>query len=178
MTKTGHIALIAAVAMAAAAAGYGLQRTQSATPITAPATAAELNKLKLPDANGTVQDFSQWSGKVLVINFWATWCAPCREEIPAFVRLSDKFSQKGVQFVGISIDSADKVTEFAREYSVSYPLLLGTPDTLQQTVAFGNKAQALPFTVVLDTSGDARLVKLGKVAESVLDETLTKLVGR
>lgn len=178
MSGFRQIALVIAVAITAATAGYGLHQWKSPSTTPARATPTQLSSLQLPDTNGAPQSLSQWSGNVLVINFWATWCAPCREETPALVRLSEKFAGKGVQFLGISIDSADKVREFAAEYSVTYPLFLGSADTMELTTPFGNKAQALPFTVVLDRSGDARLTKLGKVDESVLDETLTKLSRR
>lgn len=124
------LALVAA--LAAAAAGIYTARQQAATaPSAAPATAtqaqhAALNTLlglELADTSGTRQPLAQWKGKILVLNFWATWCPPCRKEIPAFSAMSGKYRDKGVQFVGISIDTPTNVRDFQREHRVGYPLL-------------------------------------------------------
>ncbi len=166
--------LIAAVALAAAAAGFALHRFQSADRVD-PASSAKLMSLALPDAEGRMQPLSQWRGKVIVANFWATWCPPCREEIPGFVRVSENDSNRDVQFIGISIDSADKVRQFAREYAVTYPLLIGGVDALELSLAMGNRAQALPFTAILDRTGATHFVKLGRLSEPELEAVLREL---
>ena len=84
-------------------------------------------------------------GRVLVVNFWATWCAPCREEIPGFVRLQERYGPRGLQFVGIAFDQPDKVAEFGREFRVNYPLLLGGLDTMELLRDAGNRAGVLPY---------------------------------
>jgi peroxiredoxin len=166
--------LIGAVALAAATAGFALNKGKG-SPEVDPATGAKLMALSLPDPANKPHAFAQWKGKVIVANFWATWCPPCREEIPGFERLSRKWADKGVQFVGISIDSADKVQEFAKEHKVSYPLLIAGFETLQIATAMGNKSQVLPFTAVLDREGATRFVKLGQLSEKDLEAVLTKL---
>lgn len=166
--------LITAVALAAAAAGIAVHRLWGGAPVD-PASGAKLMSLSLPDAEGRMQPMTQWRGKVIVANFWATWCPPCREEIPGFVRVSKKYTERGVQFVGISIDSPDKVREFAREYAVSYPLLIGSFESLALTQTMGNRAQALPFTAILDRSGATHFVKLGPLSESALESVLQGL---
>ena len=75
----------------------------------------------MPDVEGREQALGQWQGKVLVVNFWATWCAPCREEMPEFVRAQAELGGKGLQFVGIAVDQADKVRQFAQEIGINYP---------------------------------------------------------
>jgi len=108
---------------------------------------------RMPDLAGTQTSLAQWRGKILVVNFWATWCVPCREEIPDFVRLQGEFGDKGVQFVGIAADQADKVTLFANEFRINYPLLIGSFGALDLAKHVGNRISALPFTVVLDRDG-------------------------
>jgi thiol-disulfide isomerase/thioredoxin len=105
------------------------------------------------DLNGQRQLLSQWRGKVLVVNFWATWCPPCRAEIPGFIELHRELAGRGVQFVGIAIDQSAKVNEFARELGMNYPLLIGEDDALELQRQLGNQSGGLPFTVVLDSGG-------------------------
>jgi peroxiredoxin len=134
--------------------------------------------LTLPDSNGQAQALEQWRGKILVVNYWATWCPPCREEMPGFSRLQAKFAAKGVQFVGISIDTAVKVTEFQKETPVNYPLLIGDAGAIDSSVALGNSRQALPFTAVIDRQGRVSAVKLGRFTEADLEPELIELVSR
>lgn len=108
---------------------------------------------RMPDLVGNQTSLAQWRGKVLVVNFWATWCTPCREEIPDFIRLQREFGDKGVQFVGIAVDQADKVTLFSNEFQINYPLLIGNYGALDLAKRVGNRISALPFTVVLDRNG-------------------------
>jgi thiol-disulfide isomerase/thioredoxin len=84
--------------------------------------------LALPDTSGREQPLKQWKGKVVVVNFWATWCEPCREEMPRFVKLQDEYGDKGLQFVGIAIDQVDKVQRFSSEIHVNYPTLIGATE--------------------------------------------------
>ena len=105
------------------------------------------------DLNGQRQPLAQWRGKVLVVNFWATWCPPCRAEIPGFIELHRELASQGVQFVGIAIDQSAKVSDFARELGVNYPLLIGEDDALELQRQLGDNSGGLPFTVVLDTGG-------------------------
>jgi thiol-disulfide isomerase/thioredoxin len=77
------------------------------------------------DLAGKAQALRQWQGKVLVLNFWAPWCPPCREEIPDFIRLQERHGQAGLQFVGVALDDPDKVAAFVDETGINYPILLG-----------------------------------------------------
>ncbi len=135
-------------------------------------------RITLPDIKGTSQKLDQWRGKILVVNYWATWCPPCREEMPAFSRLNTKYAPKDVQFVGISIDTLNKVVEFQKATPVSYPLLIGSMETVQTSISAGNSAQALPFTAVFDRAGALHSVKLGRFSEAELEQQLQGLVGQ
>ena len=116
-------AVIAAVGLIGLAAGiyFGTETTPHQEPI----AAAALSGLALPDADGTEQRIDQWRGKVVIVNFWATWCAPCREEMPEFVKAQKDLGPKGLQIVGIAVDQADKVRQFAAEIGLNYPTLVG-----------------------------------------------------
>lgn len=180
MHRLAQYALIAAVATAAAGAGYLASRklTPEASQLPASAAAAtdELFALQLPDTAGTPQALSQWRGKVLVVNFWATWCPPCRKEIPDFVAASRSFAGEPVQFVGLSIDSTESVQAFTREFDVPYPLLIASPQVLGLAARFGNPAQALPFTVITDRNGAVRHIKLGTLNRAELEGKIRSLL--
>lgn len=133
--------------------------------------------LTLPDAEGVPQAIAQWKGRILVLNYWATWCPPCREEMPAFSRLHEKYSANGVQFIGISIDSPSKVKQFSAETPVAYPLLISNLDIMQTLADFGNVAQGLPFTVIIDRNGTLYSTKLGRYDEAGLEIRLQELLA-
>jgi thiol-disulfide isomerase/thioredoxin len=129
-----------------------------------------------PDLQGRTQALAQWQGKVLVVNFWATWCPPCRKEIPAFIRLQDKYHSRGLQFVGVAIDDEDKVRAFVSDFGVNYPVLIGGLDAVEAGRAAGNRMGGLPFTVILDRQGRHAGSQLGEVAESRLESLVKPLL--
>jgi len=130
---------------------------------------------RLNNTDGQTQAISQWRGKTLVINFWATWCPPCRQEMPAFSRLQTKYAANGVQFAGISLDSVENVVHFAKENQVTYPLLIADSDGSELARQLGNSQLALPYTVVFSADGDVLLTRLGRVSEEELDRLLSKV---
>jgi thiol-disulfide isomerase/thioredoxin len=174
MRSTGLLVL--AVAMLAAGAGFfAYQATPPGPPDTE--VAAELMRLRLPDTAGNEQSFSQWRNTVLILNFWATWCEPCREEVPALLRVQAKYAANRVQVVGISIDSVDKVRQFADEFRVTYPLVIGSIAVIDVTRRLGNKAAGLPYTVVMDRSGRVVTTHLGAISEAELEKAIRLASG-
>ena len=176
--KRSHLWLVlGGLALLAALAGYQLGVVgKSAETVTA--TALPIYELVLADLKGQSQGLGQWRGKVLIVNYWATWCLPCREEMPGFSRLQDKYRDKGVQFVGISIDTADKIVEFQKATPVTYPLLIGDMAVMENSAKLDNSRQALPFTAVFDREGRLVATKLGRLSEPELDRQLAELVSR
>ena len=132
--------------------------------------------LSLPDLDGTTQPLAQWRGKVLIVNFWATWCAPCREEMPEFVAAQARDGGKGVQFVGIAVDDVDKVRVFAKEIGLNYPALIGGYGAIELSKTLGNNLSALPFTVILDRAGRVAHTQLGPLKQAKLDRLLADLL--
>ena len=131
--------------------------------------------LVLPDADGREQAFSQWRGKVLVVNFWATWCVPCREEMPQFIATQAREAANGVQFVGIAVDQVDKVRQFRSEIGLNYPAVIGGFGAIDLSRELGNDLAALPFTIVLDRAGRVAYTHLGPVKAPALDALLRNL---
>jgi thiol-disulfide isomerase/thioredoxin len=137
----------------------------------------QLRQLTLTTPDGAVHNLSRWQGKVLVVNFWATWCEPCREEIPALMRVQDKTSAKGVQIVGIGIDDAAKINEFVRALHIRYPIAVAGLQAVEITRKLGNAVGGLPYTLVLDRSGGLVASHLGALTEERLDTILRPLLA-
>jgi thiol-disulfide isomerase/thioredoxin len=171
--------MLGGVALAALVIGYRLTVPEkSAETVISTAPPGSIYELVLTDLKAQPQSLGQWRGKVLVVNYWATWCHPCLEEMPGFSRLQDKYLDKSVQFVGISIDDAVKIAEFQKQTPVSYPLLIGDMNIMKSSAELGNSRQALPFTAVFDRRGVLSAAKLGRYAEADLERLLVDLISR
>ena len=170
------LAVAAAAAVAGLYAGQALNRPAQVPEGVTPDAAQRLLATALPDADGRMHTVSDWNGRVIVANFWATWCPPCIKEIPEFSEVARRYRDAPVQFVGLSIDSAENVRDFRERFDVPYPLLVGTSNTLGLAEAFGNSARALPFTVILGRDGAVADVTLGTLNEDQLVERIEGLL--
>ena len=172
-----HWLVIAAVGVVGLAAGiyFGIER-ESPNPGSEPMAAAALNGLALPDADGKEQQLDQWRGKVVIVNFWATWCAPCREEMPEFIKSQNELGPKGLQIVGIAVDQPDKVRQFAAEIGLNYPALVGGFGAMELSRTLGNTVMALPFTVILDRKGAIAHTQLGILKPDKLNAIVKQLL--
>jgi thiol-disulfide isomerase/thioredoxin len=141
-----------------------------------PPDATKLLALSLPDTSGQQQSLAQWRGKVVVVNFWATWCEPCRKEMPEFVRAQRELGPRGLQFVGIAVDQRDKVEQFAKELDLNYPALIGGYDAVDLSKSLGNQLSALPFTIIVDRKGNVAATQLGPFKADKLRATLDSLL--
>jgi len=113
----------------------------------------------------------------LVVNFWASWCPPCLEEIPGLVRIHRELAPKGLQIVGIAVDSADNARKSAAQLGVSYPVLVAGMEVIDLTRRLGNRAGALPYTLILDRNGKVVATRLGLISEAELTRIITPLLG-
>jgi thiol-disulfide isomerase/thioredoxin len=135
--------------------------------------AAELLAQTWPDGHGRAQSMAQWKGRPLLVNFWATWCAPCVREMPELDALGKRHA--GVQFVGLAVDTAANVGKFVAKIPVSYPVLITGPGSIDLMRRLGNGPGGLPFTVVLGADGRIRKQILGPVDPAALDGLLSSL---
>jgi len=114
-------------------------------------------------------------GKPIIVNFWASWCGPCVEEMPELVALSHQYKQTGIRFIGIGVDSEQNVKNFLQKVKVDYPVFVSGYAGADLARNFGNTAGALPFTVVIDETGKIRETKLGQIQPAELKKTLDAL---
>jgi thiol-disulfide isomerase/thioredoxin len=169
-------AVVVVVACAALLGGYFFQAWISPPEERTPDAAAALFAATLNDLEGRPQAISQWRGKVVVVNFWATWCPPCIKEIPELVRVQERMGAEGVQVVGIAIDDKARVAEFARKVPMNYPSLIAEVEGLTLSRQAGNRLGGLPFTVIIDRQGRAARIELGAVDEKKLEPILRELL--
>ena len=107
----------------------------------------------LPDMNGKLRHISEWDGKVILLNFWASWCPPCREELPDFVQLYDDYADKGFVVVGVAIDKQQDIIDFMDSVGVEYPVMISETEGIRISQAYGNRLGALPYSVIIDRDG-------------------------
>jgi thiol-disulfide isomerase/thioredoxin len=135
-----------------------------------------LRSATLVDLAGKPRQAAEWDGRILVWNFWATWCAPCREEIPLLAVASEKYGPSGVEIVGIAVDNAAKVREFSSSFHIPYPILIADAEGLDLMRRLGNSSGGLPYTVVVDRQGGVVHRKLGALKPAELDAILGPLI--
>jgi thiol-disulfide isomerase/thioredoxin len=132
--------------------------------------------LALPDPQGVIHRLSQWKGRPLVVNFWATWCEPCRREIPLLKTLRHERARDGLQIVGIAIDLRDSVRKYVAERGMDYPVLVAQQGGLEAAGAFGMDT-VLPFSVFADGSGRVIALKVGELHRDEADLILDRIRG-
>jgi thiol-disulfide isomerase/thioredoxin len=156
-----------AVTLSAAnsASALGISSAEAATPPKPKGLATTLPEFSLLNKAGEKQSIKSWPGKSLIVNFWATWCAPCRKEIPLLKEINKSEAKAGIQVVGIAIDFRDDVLKYADEIGIDYPLLMGEQDGLAAAEAFGIESLGLPFTIFTDNQGRVVTLFLGELTK-------------
>lgn len=175
MTRSTRAFLFIAVALVGLAAGLYFHSSADDAGSQPAVTPPALLDTPLEALEGGRKPLAAWKGKVMVVNFWATWCGPCRKEIPEFIRMQQSLGDKGLQFVGIAIDEKDKVAAYVREIGINYPVLVGELDAVEMSRSLGNDLGGLPFTIVIDRSGKVVHTVLGATTEAKLGPVVQAL---
>ena len=136
------------------------------------ASAADHPALTLLDGNAA--SLEDYAGKSVLLNFWATWCGPCRKEMPELSHLAERLDPDKALVLGVAADEIDGVAAFIDEVPVAYPIAVGDPDQLfMWSAELGNFVQGLPFSVLLDESGEPVWVKMGELEFDELEEVMS-----
>jgi thiol-disulfide isomerase/thioredoxin len=174
-----RIAAALVVAVAATAGGFYASHLTtggaSSEAAAAPNAVDDLWKASMQNAAGTSASLASFKGKPVVVNFWASWCGPCVEEMPALSALHREYAQKGISFIGLGVDTDKNVNTFLQKVPVSYPVYIAGFGGADLARSFGNNAGGLPFTVVIDAKGVVRSTKLGEIDPAELKKTLDAL---
>jgi len=176
-TAIAAAVVVAGLAGAVAYVAYDQLKSRTAqTSTPAPAAAAPATQLvetlpqfQLADRAGEMRSLQDWPDQALIVNFWATWCAPCRREIPLLQQLQRDHAGEGFQVIGIAVDFRDKVLAYADEMKIDYPLLIGEQEALDAAAAFGVTTVGLPFTVFSDRRGRIVTAHLGELTAAEAD---------
>lgn len=161
-----------AIFCAAAGAYVGNKRLQPKTPVDG--AVQQLISLNLKDNKGQVQALKQWQGKFLVVNFWATWCKPCVQEMPELAALQTELSNKNVQLLGIGIDTPSNISEFAEKYKITYPVFAAGLEGTDLATSMGNQAGGLPYTALVNQEGKIVKTYMGKLKMDELRADIQK----
>jgi len=176
MNRRASLIMLATGALAAgigiAANWWRTEPSRREAVATAPLFAATF-----PDPDGRLQPVAQWRGQLLVVNFWATWCPPCVEEMPTLQQVRNAYLGRGVEVIGIGIDSAGKIAEFREKHRLTLPLLVAGAGGSQLNRALGNDSGALPYTVLIDPDGRVRERHLGQVQPEQLRRWLDRALA-
>ncbi|MDD5462290.1 MAG: TlpA disulfide reductase family protein [Methylococcales bacterium] len=170
MKKTGLFIIVALLAL-----GGGIV-TKELLSKTAQTSQSPLPEFNLPDVSGNPHSISEWQGKILIINFWATWCTPCRKEIPEFIALQEQYAARGLQFIGIAIDDQDAVKKYLTSIKINYPILIGDVTGISLAHQLGNSIDAVPFTIIVDRQGQIVHRHPGEFSKEQITEIITPLI--
>lgn len=143
----------------------------------APPAPLERIDFSLPDLHGNVRRLSDWGGRARLVNFWATWCAPCRREIPLLKSTQANYGENNMQVIGIAVDDLEPVQIYAEETDFNYPILIGQEDAMAAAEESGVPFIGLPFTMIVAPGGELLKTHVGEIVESHID-TILEVFGQ
>lgn len=173
--KTSIIVIITA-AVLLFAFNYTLKSVNDGPDIISKTHSLKRQDFSLPDLNGQQQQFSQWNNKVVLLNFWATWCPPCRREMPDFIEVYNQYKDKDFIVIGVGTDDRDRIAKFVKKLGVNYPILVGGQAAMQVSYQYGNNSGALPYSILIDKHGIVRYRAGGLISKQRLINQIEPLL--
>jgi peroxiredoxin len=183
------IIILFAVALVAGSAGYQLSGRlfsetsditagppQGVSTSVAPVVGEHRPDYRLGSSTGQFVSAGDFDGQVVLVNFWATWCKPCREEMPMLSSLQEEFAERGLTVVGIALDDVEQARQYAASLAIEYPILVGSGDVMVTLRKYGNLAGTLPYSVLIDRQGIVRWAFLGPLERQSLQEQINPLL--
>ena len=157
----------------AGGSGFAVQNylNKSKTPIN-PAIGLQRIEFAAADLNGQIRNIKEWDGKIIFLNFWATWCPPCKKEIPAFIELQKAYGDQGLQIISIAIDEEEDVREYAKEMGMNYPIFATPTEGSMLAKRYGNGIGVLPYTVIINRDSEISNTFLGELSKKRAKELL------
>ncbi|MCW8855442.1 MAG: TlpA family protein disulfide reductase [Gammaproteobacteria bacterium] len=179
--------LVISIMILAGVAGFSLQRAfiddknQNLTPELPESTASIVGQQRpdfgLKDIEGQMRKISEWDGKVLLVNFWATWCPPCKKEIPAFMELQNEYGDQGFQVIGIAIDEEEAVKDYADTMGINYPVMAAELAAMEVSRWYGNRLNALPYSAFVGRDGIVSLTKPGELTRQQVEDIIKPMLA-
>ncbi len=154
-----------------------VETTNTAVPTEKNNNIWEMAAFELPTTTGETRSLSYWKGKVILLNFWASWCAPCQFEIPRFVRYQKKYADKGLQIIGIGLDDKDKLKNVERSLEINYPtMVISQQKGAKLLEKFGDEQQIVPYTLLIDKDGSIVYIHRGSMQNEDFEEYVLPLL--
>lgn len=170
--------------LAAGAAGWLTRSQLESAPDIVPDSAlpaddgtSRVVAFSIPDLDGNLRSLDEWAGKARIVNFWATWCAPCRREIPLLKKTQDAHGDDGVQIIGVAVDFVEEVEAYAEEAAFNYPILVGQEEAMAAAAQTGVEFIGLPFTMIVAPGGELLHAHLGEIHEPQIETIVDVFAG-
>lgn len=167
--------IFAVVMLISAIGGYSLQRYMNDQNTGSVAERVSRPDFAMQDLEGNKRNISDWDGKVILLNFWATWCPPCLKEIPTLIELQDAYGDRGLQIIGVAVDDEAAVRAFADGMGFNYPILPGETDAIELSQRYGNKMGVLPYTVFINRDREISHTIQGELDKNKAEKILETL---
>ena len=140
-----------------------------------PAVGQTRPEFAMLDLDGNIRNIKDWDGQIVLLNFWATWCPPCLEEIPDFIEVQEQLQGKGLYIIGIAVDNEDDVRQFVDDMGMNYTIMVGEYEAIELSQKYGNSIGGLPFSAIIDRNGKITHTITGELSKTRLISILKQL---